>query len=175
MSYRADKLGVDARARTHTQTDAGNDNTRRPKLASGKKYSYNNHTDIWITILVIKMNFYVNSQSQWIIGLKHYNDITMSAMASQFTSHTMVYSPFIQGADQRKHQSSASQVCEGNSPVTGEFPARRASYPENAYIVNTSEELGACFFMIICVLLLFFSTGGCSQSFRVASMAFGNT
>ena len=36
MSYRADKLRVDARARTHTQTDAGNDNTRRPKLASGK-------------------------------------------------------------------------------------------------------------------------------------------
>ena len=37
MSYRADKLGVDAHARTHTQTDAGNDNTRRPKLASGNK------------------------------------------------------------------------------------------------------------------------------------------
>ena len=27
---------VDAHARTHTQTDAGNENTRRPKLASGK-------------------------------------------------------------------------------------------------------------------------------------------
>ena len=36
MSYRADKLGVDAHTRTHTQTEAGNDNTRRPKLASGK-------------------------------------------------------------------------------------------------------------------------------------------
>ena len=36
MSYHADKLGVDAHARTHTHTDAGNDNTRRPKLASGK-------------------------------------------------------------------------------------------------------------------------------------------
>ena len=37
MRYRADKLGVDANARTHTQTDTGNDNTRRPKLASGLK------------------------------------------------------------------------------------------------------------------------------------------
>ena len=37
MSYRADKLVIDARTDTHTQTDAGNDNTRRPKLASGKK------------------------------------------------------------------------------------------------------------------------------------------
>ena len=36
MGYRADKLRVDALARTHTQTDAGNDNTRGPKLASGK-------------------------------------------------------------------------------------------------------------------------------------------
>ena len=38
MSYRADKLLIDARTdtHTHTHTDAGNDNTWRPKLASGK-------------------------------------------------------------------------------------------------------------------------------------------
>ena len=30
------QAGVDAHIRTHTQTDAGKDNTRRPKLASGK-------------------------------------------------------------------------------------------------------------------------------------------
>ena len=36
MSYRADKLVIDARMDTHRQTDTGNDNTRRPKLASGK-------------------------------------------------------------------------------------------------------------------------------------------
>ena len=35
MGYGADKLGVDGH--THRQTDAGNDNTRRPKVASGKK------------------------------------------------------------------------------------------------------------------------------------------
>ena len=33
--YGADKLGVDGH--THRQTDAGNHNTRRPKLASGNK------------------------------------------------------------------------------------------------------------------------------------------
>ena len=32
----AEKLGVEAHTGTQTQTDAGNDNTRRPKLASGK-------------------------------------------------------------------------------------------------------------------------------------------
>ena len=37
-----------------------------------------------------------------------YNDVIMSAMASQMTSLTIVYSTFNSGADQRKHQSSAS-------------------------------------------------------------------
>ena len=34
MSYRADKLVIDTH--THEHTDSGDDNTRRPKLASGK-------------------------------------------------------------------------------------------------------------------------------------------
>ena len=38
----------------------------------------------------------------------HYNDVIMSAMASQVTSLTIVYSTVYSGADQRKHQSSAS-------------------------------------------------------------------
>ena len=39
---------------------------------------------------------------------KHYGDIIMSAMASQLTSLTIVYSNVYSGADQRNHQSSAS-------------------------------------------------------------------
>ena len=38
----------------------------------------------------------------------HYNDVIMSAMASQIISPTSVYSTVYSGADQRKHQSSAS-------------------------------------------------------------------
>ena len=38
----------------------------------------------------------------------HYNDVIMSAMASQITSLTIVYSTVYSGADQRKHQTSAS-------------------------------------------------------------------
>ena len=41
-------------------------------------------------------------------GLYHYNDVIMGAMASKITSLTMVYSTVYSGADQRKHQSSAS-------------------------------------------------------------------
>ena len=37
----------------------------------------------------------------------HYNDVIMSAMASQITSLTIVYSIVYLSADQRKHQSSA--------------------------------------------------------------------
>ena len=50
----------------------------------------------------------------------HYNDFTISAMASQITSLAIVYSTVYLGADQRKHQSSAPLV-------TGEFPAQKAS------------------------------------------------
>ena len=38
----------------------------------------------------------------------HYSDVIMSAMASQITSLTIVYSTVYSGADQRKHQSFAS-------------------------------------------------------------------
>ena len=38
----------------------------------------------------------------------HYDDVIMSPIASQITSLTIVYSTIYSGADQRKHQSSAS-------------------------------------------------------------------
>ena len=42
------------------------------------------------------------------IGSKHYNDVIKSTIVSQITSLTIVYSTVYSGADQRKHQSSAS-------------------------------------------------------------------
>ena len=59
----------------------------------------------------------------------------MGSMASQITSLTIVCSAVYSGADQRKHQSSASLAfCAGNSPGTGEFPAQMASNAENVSI-----------------------------------------
>ena len=46
----------------------------------------------------------INSQ----IGPDHYDDVIMSAITSQITSLTVVYSTVYPGADQSKHQSSAS-------------------------------------------------------------------
>ena len=44
----------------------------------------------------------------WLNKPLHYNDVIMSAIASQITSLASVYSTVYSGADQRKHQSSAS-------------------------------------------------------------------
>ena len=53
----------------------------------------------------------------------HYSDVITSAMASQITHVSIVYSTVCAGADQRKHQKiHVTGLCEGNSPVTGEFP-----------------------------------------------------
>ena len=65
----------------------------------------------------------------------HYNDVIMSVMASQITSLTISYLNVYSSADQRKHQSVASLAfVRGNSPVTGEFRAQRASNAETVSI-----------------------------------------
>ena len=51
----------------------------------------------------------------------------MSAISSQITSFTIVYSTVYPGTDQRKYQSSASLA-------VGEFPAQKASNAENVSI-----------------------------------------
>ena len=49
----------------------------------------------------------------------HYNDVIMSAVASQITSLTIVYSIVYSDADQRKHQSTR------HWPLCGEFTGDR--------------------------------------------------
>ena len=61
----------------------------------------------------------------------------MSGMASQITSLTIVYSTVYPGANQRKHQSPASQAFVRGihqEPGTGEFPAQMTSNPETVSI-----------------------------------------
>ena len=56
----------------------------------------------------------------------HHSDVTISAMAPQITGVSIVYSIVCSGADQTRHQRSASLAF-----VTGEFPAQKASNGEN--------------------------------------------
>ena len=69
----------------------------------------------------------------------HYYDVIMSAMASQITSLTIVYSTIYSGADKRKHQSSASlafgrKIHLVNSPHKG--PVTRKIFPFDDVIMN---------------------------------------
>ena len=59
----------------------------------------------------------------------------MGMMASQIISLTIVNLTVHTGTDQRKTSKlRATGLCAGNSPVTGEFPAQKASNVENVTI-----------------------------------------
>ena len=65
----------------------------------------------------------------------HYNGIVMSAMASQITSLMVVYSTvYLRRTSNKTSKLCITGLCEGNSAVTGEFPAQRASNAENISI-----------------------------------------
>ena len=71
--------------------------------------------------------------------MDHYNDVIMSALASQITSLTIVYSTVY--SDQRKHQSFASLAfvrgihrSPGNSPYKGPVP--RKMFPFDDVIIQ---------------------------------------
>ena len=66
---------------------------------------------------------------------EHYSGVIMGAMASQITSIAIVYSTLYS----RRRSKKTSKLCvtglfDGNSPVTGEFRAQRASNAENVSI-----------------------------------------
>ena len=59
----------------------------------------------------------------------------MSAMTSQINSLTIVYSTvYLRRRSKKTSKLHVTGLCEGNSPVTGEYPAQRASKAENVYI-----------------------------------------
>ena len=71
----------------------------------------------------------------------HYDDVTMSLMASQITSLTIVYSTVYSGADQRKHQSSASLafvrgIHRGQVNSPHKWPVTRKMFPFDDVIMT---------------------------------------
>ena len=61
-------------------------------------------------------------------------DVIMIAMASQITGLTVVDSTvYSRRRSKKTSRLRAIGLCTGNSPVTGEFPAQRASNAENIY------------------------------------------
>ena len=80
-------------------------------------------------------------QTLYWVKLLHYNDIIMSAIASQITSLMIVYSTVCSDADQRKHQSSASLAFVRGihwQPVNSphKWPVTRKMFPFDDVIMN---------------------------------------
>ena len=74
-------------------------------------------------------------------SLSHYDDVIMGTMASKITSLTIVYSSVYSGADQSKHQSSASLAFVWGihrSPVNSPYkwPVTRKMFPFDDVIMS---------------------------------------
>ena len=79
-------------------------------------------------IFTVKWKLYI--AAIYLFFSRHYSDITIGDIASQITSVSIVYSTVSSGVH-KKSKLRVTGLCEGNSPVTGEFPAQRASNAEN--------------------------------------------
>ena len=71
----------------------------------------------------------------------HYDDVIMSTIASQITSLTIVYSTIYSGADQSKHQSSASLafvwgIHRGPVNSPHKWPVTRKMFPFDDVIMH---------------------------------------
>ena len=85
---------------------------------------------------------YWGSEWQQLQQIVHYNDVIMSAMASQITSLTIVYSTVYSGEDQRKYQSSVSLAFVGGThrwPVNSPHkePVAQKMFPFDDVIMNS--------------------------------------
>ena len=78
----------------------------------------------------------------------HYDDVIMGAMASHITSLTIVYSIVYSGADQSKHQSSASLAFVwviNRGPVNSphKWPVTRKMFPFYDVIMLRGQEINS--------------------------------
>ena len=79
----------------------------------------------------------------------HYGDVIMSTIASQITSHTIVYSTVYSDADQRKHQSSASLafvwgIHRGPVNSPHKWPVTRKMFPFDDVITSVAKTITGC-------------------------------
>ena len=77
----------------------------------------------------------------WVLTIQHaqnYNDVTMGAIASQFTSVDLDYllNHLFRCRLKKASKLRYTGLCEGNSPVTGEFPVQKASNTEMSPFID---------------------------------------
>ena len=95
--------------------------------------------------LFLKLRFVSSAILYWYDTLEtsgHYSDVITSAIVSQTTGVSIVYSTVCWSANQRKiSKLRVTGLCEGNSPITGKFPSQRASNVENVSIWRRHRDL----------------------------------
>ena len=69
---------------------------------------------------------YLMIDTQVWASMHRYRDVIMATMASQITNLTIVYS--IQRWSKQTSKLRVTGLCDGDSSVTGEFPAQRATH-----------------------------------------------
>ena len=97
--------------------------------------------------LLLYVNYCFWSKYHWLTGyarlthwaythcVYHYKDVIISTITSQITSLTIGYSSvYSRRRSKKTSKLHVTGLCERNSPVTGEFPAQRASNSENVPI-----------------------------------------
>ena len=104
-------------------------------------YDYILRYSWWVLLAPAFKNLYRKDDLLSVVSVFHHSDIIMRTMASQITSLTIAYSTVCSGADQRKHQSSASlafvrRIHRHKEPVT------RKMFPFDDVIMHCVGELG---------------------------------
>ena len=84
------------------------------------------------------------------LAVSHYGDVIMGTMASQITSLTIVYSTAYSGADQRKHQSSATlafvrEIHRGPVNSPHKWPVTRNMFPFDDVIMKWAQPIRFAF------------------------------
>ena len=85
----------------------------------------------------------------------HCSDVMINAMVSIITGVSIVYSTVCSGRSKKISKLRVTGLCEGDSPVTGEFSAQRASKGENVSIwwrhhaIGWSSQGLDCCYMIV--------------------------
>ena len=90
--------------------------------------------------ILLRRQLYVETASRSSTAWAHYGDVIMSAIASQITSLTIVYSTVYSDADQRKHRSSASLafvrgIHRGPVNSSHKWPVTRKMFPFDDVII----------------------------------------
>ena len=108
------------------------------------------------------VNSTINAEAG-ILCENHYDDVIMDSIASQITSLTIVYSTVHSGADQRKHQSSASlafvwEIHRWPVNFPHKWPVTRKMFPFDDVIMFTTitvdDTLGFCDAGLSAVMIL---------------------